>query len=215
MKKIIIILLIVFVIYYFSKKRTFDNVSSNNVLAQLLNNNKSDKNTRHSYLDLYESLLENKKVSAKNVLEIGIDRGGSIKMWDDYFDNANVYAVDIMDYQKVWKEIKNKNTIILHTSTDAYSQDFINEHFYGIKFDFILDDGPHTLESMIDCLRLYLSLLTNDGILIIEDVQEIEWFDILSKEVPYELQKYIQTFDLRSNKNRYDDLVFVINKTLL
>ena len=214
MKKIIIFLLIVFVIYYFSK--TFGNVSisSNNDLAKLLNNNKSDKNTRHSYLDLYQSLLENKKLSARNVLEIGIDRGGSIKMWDDYFDNANVYAVDIMDYKKVWSEIKNKNTIILHTSTDAYSQDCIDKHFSGIKFDFILDDGPHTLKSMIDFLHLYLPLLTNDGILIIEDVQKFEWFDKLAQEVPYQLQKYIQTFDLRKNKNRYDDLVFVVNKKI-
>ena len=215
MKKIIIILVIlILIVYYYRKKRKFGVVSEND-LQKLLNNNKSDKNTRHSYLPLYQSLLENKKESAKNVLEIGIDRGGSIKMWDDYFDNANIYAVDIMDYEKVWNDIKNNDSIILHTSTDAYSQDCIDKNFNGIRFDFILDDGPHTLESMIDCLKLYLPLLTNDGILIIEDVQKIEWFDTLAKEVPYRLQKCIQTFDLRKNKNRYDDLVFVVNKTLL
>ena len=40
------------------------------------------------------------------------------------------------------------------------------------KFDFIIDDAPHTLESMIDCIKLYHDLLTENGIMIIEDVQK-------------------------------------------
>ena len=78
----------------------------------------------------------------------------------------------------------------------------------------MLDDGPHTLESMLQFIRLYSQVMKDDGILIIEDVQKFEWFDKLAQEVPYQLQKYIQTFDLRKNKNRYDDLVFVVNKKI-
>ena len=79
----------------------------------------------------------------------------------------------------------------------------------------MLDDGPHTLESMKIFIKLYSQLMTEDGILIIEDVQSWDWIDILSNEVPLDLKQYIQSYDLRENKNRYDDIVFTINKSNL
>lgn len=47
---------------------------------------------------------------------------------------------------------------------------------------------------------------------MIEDVQSIEWIDELKKVFPTNLVNYIEVYDLRANKNRYDDIVFVINK---
>ena len=55
--------------------------------------------------------------------------------------------------------------------------------------------------------------MTDDGILIIEDVQSWDWIDILKSQVPEHLKMYIKTYDLRSNKNRYDDIVFTIDKS--
>jgi cephalosporin hydroxylase len=183
-------------------------------LEDLVDNTRTDKNNRHSYLPLYQDLLVNKKESAKNVLEIGILDGGSIKLWSDFFINANVYGLDIMDINNVWEEIKNKDNIILHTSIDAYNDDYFISNFLdkNIKFDFMLDDGPHTLESMIQFIKLYSQIMTDDGILIIEDVQCWEWIDILKNEVPEDLKQFIKTYDLRSNKDRYDDIVFTIDK---
>ena len=54
---------------------------------------------------------------------------------------------------------------------------------------------------------------TQDGILIIEDVQSWDWIDILKTEVPEHLQQFIKVYDLRPNKNRYDDIVFTIDKS--
>lgn len=54
--------------------------------------------------------------------------------------------------------------------------------------------------------------MTDDGILIIEDVQEYEWIEILKYVVPDHLKKYIKVYDLRKNKNRWDDIVFSIDK---
>ena len=62
---------------------------------EIVDNSKTDKNTIHSYLPLYQKLLISKKETAKNVLEVGIDRGGSIKLWSDFFTNVNVYGLDI------------------------------------------------------------------------------------------------------------------------
>ena len=77
----------------------------------------------------------------------------------------------------------------------------------------VLDDGPHTLDSMKTFIKLYSQLLTNDGILIIEDVQSYDWLELLTNETPDHLKQYIKTYDLRKNKNRYDDIVFTIDKS--
>ena len=188
-------------------------------LIELVDNSLTDKNTAHSYIELYEILLSNKKNTAKNVLEIGLGdfqekNGGSIKLWKDYFSNANIYGLDILSSDRVIDELKNDSRIFLYTDTDAYNEEFFNNTFLNnnIKFDFMLDDGPHTLESMKIFIKLYSQLMTEDGILIIEDVQSWDWIDILSNEVPLDLKQYIQSYDLRKNKNRYDDIVFTINK---
>ena len=55
------------------------------MLSELVDNKLTDKNTVHSYLDLYQELLCVKKETAKNILEIGIHGGGSIKLWHDFF----------------------------------------------------------------------------------------------------------------------------------
>jgi len=184
-------------------------------LIDLADNSRTDKNTIHSYLELYQKLLINKKDTAKNILEIGIYNGGSIKLWNDFFINATVYGLDIMNIDNVWEGIKNNEKIILHTSTNAYDKSFITYQFLdkNIKFDFMLDDGPHTLDSMVKFIDLYSKLMTNDGILIIEDVQDWDWIDILEDRVPEDLKKYIKVYDLRPNKNRYDDIVFTIDKS--
>ena len=183
-------------------------------LKELIDNSRTDKNTTHSYLDLYHQLLRSKKETAKNVLEVGIYAGGSIKLWSDFFTNATVYGLDIINIQNIWEGIKYNDKIILHTSIDAYNNDFFINNFLNknIKCDFILDDGPHSLESMKQFIRLYSQIMTDDGILIIEDVQSWDWIDILKNEVPENLKQFIKIYDLRHNKNRYDDIVFTIDK---
>ena len=82
----------------------------------------------------------------------------------------------------------------------------------NVKCDFMLDDGPHTLESMKQFIKLYSQIMTDDRILIIEDVQSWDWIDLLKNEVPESLKQFIKVYDLRQNKGRYDDIVFTIDK---
>ena len=90
------------------------------MLSQLIDNSRTDKNTTHSYIDLYDRLLSSKKHTAKNVLEIGIGdghqgvtNGGSIKLWHDYFKNATVHALDIQPITNIWPELVGKDRIKL------------------------------------------------------------------------------------------------------
>lgn len=176
-------------------------------------NDRTDKNTFHSYLETYETLFSPKRYSAKNILEIGVQDGGSIKLWFDYFPNAIIYGLDIRKIKDMWDEIKNKPRIKLGCF-DAYSEDFFENQMksLNVKFDILIDDGPHTLESMIFFIKNYSSLLTEDGILVIEDIQSMDWIKDLEDVVPEELKQYIEVYDLRENKGRYDDILFIINK---
>jgi hypothetical protein len=75
-------------------------------LDTIVDKNISDKNTCHSYLEVYDNILKDKQLTCKNVLEIGIQHGGSIKLWNDYFVNANIYGLDIDPAPEFLKEYK-------------------------------------------------------------------------------------------------------------
>ena len=179
----------------------------------------TDKNDVHSYLDTYEDLFVSKKNTAKNILEIGIGNfreknGGSIELWNAYFTNAKIYGLDIITPDRVIDKLFHNDNIVIYTEVDAYNEEFFVNTFLNtnIKFDVVLDDGPHSLDSMKQFIRLYSQVMADDGILIIEDVQDINWLNLLANEVPDHLKQFIEVYDLRANKNRYDDLLFVINK---
>ena len=66
---------------------------------------------------------------------------------------------------------------------------------------------------MIQFIKLYSQIIDDDGILIIEDIQSWDWIDILKNEIPENLKNFVNVYDLRLNKNRYDDIVLTIDKT--
>ena len=182
-------------------------------LKDLINDNTTDKNTVHSYLDTYEELFESKKHENINVLEIGIHYGGSIKLWRDYFTNAQIYGVDVINESD---GIIRENSILvdphikLLTRVNAYDHSFIN-FLKSKKFDILIDDGPHTFDSVVFFVQYYLPLLNDGGVMVIEDIQHWDWIDKLSDLVPNNLKDKIRVYDLRKNKNRYDDILFVVD----
>jgi hypothetical protein len=189
-------------------------------LQELVDDTYTDKNTTHSYLPLYQKLLEGKKETALNVLEIGIGdfgwkNGGSMKLWNEFFTNANIYGLDVRPLDSFLDGLTTNNKIFIYTSTDAYNTEFVTETFVNknIKFDFMLDDGPHNLESMLIFIQLYSQLMTDDGILMIEDVQSWDWIETLTNAVPEHLKPFVKSYDLRENKGRYDDIIFTIDKS--
>ena len=167
--------------------------------------NITDKNTDHSYIsNVYENLFNDVQDIFLNILEVGIDRCGSIKLWREYFSNAIIYGIDIIDFQEI-----NDEKIKLFKN-DAYDINFVKS--LPNNFDLIIDDGPHTLESMIKFLQYYQPKLNDNGILIIEDIQNIDWVEILKSHIlPENIQNYT-VYDLRKSKGRSDDILLIIDK---
>jgi len=169
----------------------------------------TDKNTVHSYIPVYENLFRNRYETAQNVLEIGVFDGGSIKLWEDSFPNAQIYGLDVDMKRNRCKFGKRVHLL----QGDAYNQAKLQELLQNVALDVAIDDGPHTLQSMIAFLKLYFPKLSVDGVLVIEDVQDIAWIPTLKQNVPVEFQDCIMVEDRRSVKNRYDDVLFIVDKS--
>ena len=181
----------------------------------------TDKDTFHSYIELYEQLLAPFVDKAITLVEIGIQYGGSMLLWQDYLPKAEFIFVDNVNsiHPKVLNHLDPDRTSILFQ--DAYNDIGAEDVSYLAKdsggIDFIIDDGPHTLQSQIDFLRLYLPLLNQGGVALIEDVQDVHWFPYLEWEVEnagseFALEFTFERVDLRHVKGRYDDLVFVVKR---
>ena len=56
----------------------------------------ADKDTRHNYTLTYDWLLSPYQTSATHVLEVGVKKGGSIKLWREFFNaGATIVGVDV------------------------------------------------------------------------------------------------------------------------
>jgi hypothetical protein len=119
-----------------------------------------------------------------------------------------------MPEDQVSDDLKNNSRIVVLANTDAYKAEFFNSFYQkNVKFDFLLEDGPHTMQSMFQFIEWYSHLMTADGLLVIENIPCWDWINTFRNAVPETLRPFIQVYDLRPTKNRYDDLVFTIDKS--
>lgn len=175
----------------------------------------TDKATDHSYTGVYEHLMTPyKDKESVNLLEIGVQLGGSSLLWQEFLPNANLYLADIHDsrHQSIVEKLDKSRSrfYLLDAYSDASRNFLLRECQDG--FDIIIDDGPHTLESQILCIKNFLPLLRPGGFMIIEDLQSVDWIEHLNQYVPLEYRESVEVFDLRGMKGRFDDLLFVIKK---
>lgn len=170
----------------------------------------TDKDSIHSYGEVYEKLLA-KYQDCENVLEIGIYKGGSLKVWERYFPHANVHGIDcdeqphggMADLRPMIASGKHNIHIM-----DATNQYEVAKKFEGVKFDVIVEDASHDVTQQVELYNLWKNYLSPNGIYIIEDVQYIDQdrhqFENLDSE------KNIEILDRRQIKGRYDDVQIII-----
>jgi 23S rRNA U2552 (ribose-2'-O)-methylase RlmE/FtsJ len=157
-----------------------------------------DKGTLHSYIDLYEKHMT--KRSNISILEIGVEYGHSIAMWQEYFKNSKVYGVDIKS-NNVQFELEN---FILGDATDP---EVIKKNFARNKFDYVVDDGSHRISDQTAAFDLIFPKMKKGGKYFIEDVSG----DAAIQKISQHLEEYdFEVFDFRNVKNRYDDIVIMV-----
>lgn len=175
----------------------------------------TDKLSRHSYIPIYEELFKSRINTALNVLEIGIGSGGSLQLWNDYFINAAIYGIDLNYHIDSLDRFQRIHQIM----DDAYSSECIQQNFIAkdIKFDIVIDDGPHNKRSQMMAMELYFPLLKDDGVIVVEDVQDYlepgEWIKDIIQSLPREYQAFARVVDLRHFDKAQDDLMIVLDKS--
>jgi hypothetical protein len=122
------------------------------------------------YIDeFYDRIFTPRKDTALHILEIGIYEGNSILLWRDFFTKATVFGIDLYPCPKLYKQPR-----IGQYSLNAYTHECLGV-LQNMRFDIIIDDGPHTFESMQFFLQWYLPKLNDGGVLVLEDIIDRNW----------------------------------------
>ncbi len=164
-----------------------------------------DKGTLHHYIPTYSRIFNDIRTEKLNILEIGVWKGESMKMWREYFPNATISGIDI-DMGKVeGGKIEGVNLIL----GDATSKKDIRKFFKDQKFDIIIDDGSHKTQHIIMSLHYLWDYLKEGGLYIAEDIQEPE-VDIPAIQLAF--KRASSVVDTRKHSGRYDDILMIWKK---
>ena len=128
----------------------------------------SDKSGYHSYELVYGTLFNNRE-SVKNVLEVGIHLGSSLKAWKELFPNANIIGLE-NNIERFFTETRIQS-MYLDQSVSKTFEDF-KSVMRGTEFCFIVDDGCHYLQETKDTFKQLLPLLKLNGWYVVEDIRE-------------------------------------------
>ena len=146
----------------------------------------TDKVFGHNYIEVYEKHFHAFRRKPVTLLEIGVggydkpNAGGeSLRMWNNYFSNGIINAIDIYD-----KSPHQQNRIRIFKGSQA-DPDFLESvHQETGDFDLIIDDGSHLNEHIITSFEILFPKLKTGGIYVVEDIQTTYWPSYGGKEEP-------------------------------
>lgn len=151
------------------------------------------------YLNEYDRFLEPYRNEKLNLLEIGVQNGGSLEIWQKYFPNANVLVgCDINeDCSKLEYDSEKVRVIVGDANTDDTEKQILS---INKRFDVIIDDGSHTSEDIVRSFARYFPHLEYGGVFIAEDLHCSYW-NVYGGGL----------YDLSSSINFFKSLVDVVN----
>jgi len=132
----------------------------------------TDKN--QVYLDNYKRFFSGIKNEKITFLELGIFRGESLLLWENYFSNGTIVGVDIHA-----SGVANKSSRIFEFEGYQQDKDFLDTVARDAApegFDVIIDDASHIGDiSKITFWHLFDNHLKPGGIYVIEDWRTGYW----------------------------------------
>jgi demethylmacrocin O-methyltransferase len=120
----------------------------------------------HNFTEVYERFFLPMRTRPIRILEIGIDQGGSLLMWSDYFPNAEIFGIDILDCSSM--ETDRVRTFVADQSKREQLGAFLAK--YPGPYDIVLDDGGHSMEQQQVSLGFLFPHVRPGGYYVVEDV---------------------------------------------
>ena len=173
-------------------------------LAPIAAKHGSDKCSWHSYGPVYDRMFDGKTV--RKVLEIGIgykgllaesyENAASLRMWAEYFPEAQIYGLDIRPDALV-----NEGRIhSFQCNQGKVASLLAAREAVGWGFDLVVDDGSHQPEHQILTACVFWPVMALGGRYVIEDVASTE-------EVAPFLPFKNEVIDLKTGKIEDDRLI--------
>ena len=127
-----------------------------------------------SYLVEYDRLFNPYRHKPINLLEIGIQNGGSIEIWAKYFEKAQtIIGCDINPDCESLRYDDPRISIVVGDANATKTYQKITKINTG--FDLIIDDGSHTSGDIIQTFDKYFPQIKEDGLFVAEDLHCSYW----------------------------------------
>ena len=172
------------------------------MIGELFTRHGSDKDTYHSYGPVYEGLFRPIRDKVKDLLEIGVCGGGSLRAWAEYFPAANIVGLD----NNPAALLNGVERIVSHAA-DATNSGELEKVLAGSSFDIIVDDGSHWEGHQRESWNLLYWRVRPGGYYVVEDIQHFHTAQMFG-----ELGATI--YDRREQKSHFDDILAVFRKPI-
>jgi glycosyltransferase involved in cell wall biosynthesis len=151
----------------------------------------TDKYWAHGYMELYDFLFKGLRDKRIKLLELGLARGASLRLWHEAFPKGKIYGLD--KDAELWKmmagDLDRIEVFIGKQQDTRFLRKTVMPHG---PFDIIMDDcGHNTANQMLSFETLWPSL-KSCGFYVIEDCYRSYASGNVGKRcVPRELAKFI------------------------
>jgi hypothetical protein len=128
------------------------------------------------YFDVYEKIFAPYRDKAISLLEVGIQNGGSLEIWAQYFPQAKkIIGCDINPACSQLTYSEENIQVVVGDANNSQVQKSILDTTKS--FDVVIDDGSHTSSDIIKTFFNYFPHINNGGIFIAEDLCCSYWSD--------------------------------------
>jgi hypothetical protein len=124
------------------------------------------------FFDIYEQHFARFRDTEVRVLEIGVDQGGSLELWRNYFGaSAQIHGIDINPL--VLERVPECCSVHIGSQADAvFIESILSE--YG-PFDLVIDDGSHVMHHQIETFEMIYPHMSPTGVYVCEDAFTSYW----------------------------------------
>jgi len=135
----------------------------------------TDKYWVHGYTHVYDRHFAHLRKRRVKLLELGIFRGASLRLWNDVFPKGRIYGLD--KNSKGWEKFVNHRTRRIKTFTGRQEdQDYLRDTVGAAgPFDIIIDDAGHRPDQQLSAFEALWPKVAPCGIYVIEDLHGNFW----------------------------------------